>query len=301
MNIHDATRRFETQLRADGRSSNTISSYLRDLRTLAGWLAETGRPADVSGLATDDLSAFVTSPAVTEKRDGTPKAAGSVDKVKMSLKAFFTFLVKTGVLPASPARLLRGGSRRNGDRALPEILTFDEKKTLLRTVSRTRGAKARRDHALLDVLLHTGLRLESLVALDLEDVRLPEKRLVVRCLKGGGETQKFLPAALRRRLERYLAFRRGVDADSPALFLSNRRTRLSARQVQRIVAGWLAAAGIEKEITPHGLRHSFATHLYERSRDLLAVQRALDHRHVSTTQVYAQVSDEALEAALERL
>jgi len=300
MQIDEAIRRFETQLRADSRSANTISSYLRDLRSLAGWLAETGRPAGVGRLATDDLSAFVTSPAVTAKRDGTPKAAGSIDKVKMSLKSFFSFLVKTGALPASPARLLRGGRGRR-ERALPEILTFDEKKSLLRTIARTRGPLARRDHAILDVLLHTGLRLESLVALDVEDVRLPEKRVVVRRLKGGGETQKFLPAALRRRLERYLASRRGIDADSPALFLSNRRTRLSARQVQRIVAGWLAAAGIEKAITPHGLRHSFATHLYQRSRDLLAVQRALDHRHVSTTQVYAQVSDEALEAALERL
>jgi integrase/recombinase XerC len=300
MQLDDAIRRFETQLRAESRSPHTVASYLRDLRTLAGWLDETGRPADVRALTTDDLSAFVTSPAVTEKGDGTPKAPGSVDKVKMSLKALFTFLVKTGVLPASPARLLRG-QRRNGERALPEILTFDEKKALLRTVERTRGAQARRDHALLDVLLHTGLRLESLVALDVEDVRLPEKRVLVRRLKGGGETQKFLPAALRRRLERYLAFRRAIDAESPALFLSNRRRRLSARQVERIVAGWLAAAGIEKEITPHGLRHSFATHLYQRSRDLLAVQRALDHRHVSTTQIYAQVSDDALEAALERL
>ncbi|MCC6311583.1 MAG: tyrosine-type recombinase/integrase [Trueperaceae bacterium] len=300
MQLDDAIARFETQLRADSRSAHTISSYLRDLRVLAGWLAATGRPADVRRLTTDDCSAFVTSPAVTEKGDGTAKAPGSVDKVKMSLKAFFTFLVKTGVLPASPARLLRG-SRRTAERALPEILTFDEKKALLRAVERMRGPQARRDHALLDVFLHTGLRLESMVALDVEDVRLPEKRVLVRRLKGGGETQKFLPAALRRRLERYLAFRCTIDAESPALFLSNRRRRLSARQVQRIVAGWLRAAGIEKDITPHGLRHSFATHLYQRSRDLLAVQRALDHRHVSTTQIYAQGSDEAREAALERL
>jgi integrase/recombinase XerC len=300
MQIDEALARFETQLRADSRSPNTISSYLRDLRVLAGWLGATGRPADVRRLTTDDLSAFVTSPAVTDKAGAAPKAPGSVDKVKMSLKAFFTFLVKTGVLPASPARLLRG-QRRNGERALPEILTFEEKKAVLRAVEQTRGPRARRDHAILDVLLHTGLRLESLVALDLDDVRLPEKRLLVRRLKGGGETQKFLTAALRRRLEHYLAFRRTIEAESPALFLSNRRRRLSARQVERIVAGWLGAAGIEKEITPHGLRHSFATHLYQRSRDLLAVQRALDHRHVATTQIYAQVSDDALEAALERL
>lgn len=299
MNLQDAARRFETQLRADDRSPHTISSYLRDLRTLAGWLAETGRSADVSGLTTDDLSTFVTSPAVTEKRDGAPKATGSVDKVKMSLKAFFTFLVESEVIPASPARLLRG---RNGrERVPPEVLAAQEKRTLLRTVERTRGDTARRDLVILEVFLGTGLRLESLEALDVTDVRLAEKRLIVRTLKGGGETQKFLPARLRDRLAAYLRWRNRVDADSPALFLSNRNTRLSGRQIERLVPEWAARAGIEKPITAHTLRHTFATDLYRRCRDLLVVQRALDHRQVTTTQIYAQVSDADLEAALEAL
>ena len=116
MQIDHAIRRFETQLRADSRSARTVSSYLRGLRVLAGWPAATRRMADVRGPDEDDLSAFVTSPAVTTKAGRTAKALGSVDMVKMSLKAFFTFLVKTGVLPASPARLLRW-SRRTAERA----------------------------------------------------------------------------------------------------------------------------------------------------------------------------------------
>jgi len=216
----------------------------------------------------------------------------------MSLKAFFTYLVKTGALATSPARLLRA---RRADRPLPEILTFDEKRRLLKAASDARGDRARRDHMILDLVLHTGIRLDSLVMLDIEDVRLAEKHLVVRRLKGGGETRKFLRVALRRHLDDYLRWRMALSVECPALFLSNRDLRLSGRQVERLVAHWLAAAGIEKAITPHGLRHSFATQLYERTRDLLAVQRALDHRHVSTTQVYAQVSDDALEAGLERL
>ncbi len=298
MHIDDAVTRFETQLRADGRSHHTVSSYLRDLSSLRRWLAEAQHPTEVEALTPDLLGQFVTSPAVTEKSDGQPKEAASIDKVKMSLKAFFTYLVKTGVLATSPARLLRA---RRADRPLPEILTFDEKRRFLKAAADARGDRARRDHVILDLVLHTGIRLDSLVMLDIEDVRLAEKHLVVRRLKGGGETRKFLRVALRRHLEDYLRWRMALSVECPALFLSNRDRRLSGRQVERLVAGWLAAAGIEKAITPHGLRHSFATHLYERTRDLLAVQRALDHRHVSTTQVYAQVSDDALEAGLERL
>jgi integrase/recombinase XerC len=299
MQLDDAIARFETQLRADSRSAHTISSYLRDLRVLAGWLDATARPAEVGRLTTDDLSAFVTSPAVTEKGDGAAKAPGSVDKVKMSLKAFFTFLVNTEAIPTSPARLLR--ARKGRERVPPEVLTPPEKRTLLRTVEQTRGDKARRDLVLLDLFLHTGLRLESLEALDSDDVRLAEKRLAVRTLKGGGETQKFLPAKLRDRLAAYLRWRSRIASDSPALFLSNRNTRLSARQIERIVPEWAGRAGIEKPITVHTLRHTFATDLYRRSRDLLVVQRALDHRQVTTTQIYAQVSDADLEAALESL
>lgn len=298
MHIDEGVARYETQLRADGRSRHTVSSYLRDLSSLRRWLGEARVPVEVEALTPDLLGRFVTSSAVTQKPDGQPKVPASIDKVKMSLKAFFTYLVKTGALATSPARLLKA---RRADRPLPEILTFDEKRRLLKAAADARGDRARRDHVILDLVLHTGIRLDSLVGLDLEDVRLAEKHLIVRRLKGGGETRKFLRVALRRHLEDYLRWRTALSVECPALFLSNRDLRLSGRQVERLVAGWLAAARIEKAITPHGLRHSFATHLYERTRDLLAVQRALDHRHVSTTQIYAQVSDDVLEAGLERL
>jgi integrase/recombinase XerC len=299
MRVEDAIERFETQLRADGRSRHTVGSYLRDVSAFAGWLVENGEAADVERFEPELLGRFVTSRAAILRPDGQPKLPSSIDKLKMSLKAFFSYLVKSGVLATSPARLLK--ARRSVDRAVPEILTADERRRLLKTPAETRGDRARRDHMILDLLLYTGIRLESLVALDVDDVRLPEKHVVVRRLKGGGETRKFLRVALRRHLEDYLRFRNGLAGDCPALFLSNRGSRLSARQVERIVAAWLGAAGIEKDVTPHSLRHTFATHLYERSRDLLVVQRALDHRNVATTQIYAQLSDEAVENAIERM
>ena len=91
VHVDEAIARFETQLQADNRSANTISSYLRDLRTFALWLRAAGRPRDVQSLTTDDVSAFLTSPAVTAKADGTPKAQGSIDKVKMSLNREASF------------------------------------------------------------------------------------------------------------------------------------------------------------------------------------------------------------------
>jgi len=123
---------------------------------------------------------------------------------------------------------------------------------------------------------------------------------------------KFIKSDLRSLLRAYLKDRRRQAAtrqpegaegpdDSQALFLSNRDTRISDRQVAHRLGHWLRKAGIEKALSPHGLRHTFATHLYEATSDLLVVQRALGHRDLSTTQIYTHLVDGRLEEALERL
>jgi integrase/recombinase XerC len=141
-----------------------------------------------------------------------------------------------------------------------------------------------------------------LVDLDLEDVDLDAKHLRVRHAKGNVPQLKFLKTDLRSLLRSYLAERRRVgNGECSALFLSNRETRLSPRQVARRLEHWLEAAGIAKHIGPHALRHTFATHLYSKTGDILVVQRALGHRDLSTTQVYTHLVDGVLEEAIERL
>jgi len=135
---------------------------------------------------------------------------------------------------------------------------------------------------------------------DVDDVDLDAKHLRIRA-KGDVPQVKFLKSNLRSLLRRYLAERRRQGTADPALFLSNRRTRISARQVANRIKFWLDKAGIDKDIGPHGLRHTFATHLYAATSDLLVVKRALGHRDISTTEIYTHLVDGALEEALERL
>ena len=161
---------------------------------------------------------------------------------------------------------------------------------------------ATRDRLIIELFLGTGIRLQELVDLDLDDVDLDAKHLRVRHAKGNVPQLKFLKTDLRSLLRSYLAERRRQGTgECSALFLSNRETRLSPRQVARRLEHWLEAAGIGKHIGPHALRHTFATHLYSKTGDILVVQRALGHRDLSTTQVYTHLVDGVLEEAIERL
>ena len=113
--------------------------------------------------------------------------------------------------------------------------------------------------------------------------------------------EKFLNTALRQTMKRYLAERKKASADSSALFLSNRMERISPRQIAFRLEYWLKEAGIDKKLSPHGLRHTFATSLFTKCNDLLVVQKALDHRNLETTQIYTHINDERFQKALECL
>lgn len=183
----------------------------------------------------------------------------------------------------------------------PVFLTASEKKALLKEVKGRTGFAGMRDRVMIEVLLGTGIRIGELEALDTDDIDLDAKHLRVRA-KGNVVQVKFIKTDLRILLKRYLKERsRQSIAPCSALFLSNRGTRLCQRQIANRIALWLKKAGIEKNLTPHGLRHTFATHLYGATSDLLVVQRALGHRDISTTQIYTHLVDGQLEDALERL
>ena len=292
-----ATEAFCARLSAEGRSPATIAAYRRDLALVAR-VADELAPGIVCRAVTAGLLDQVFSAgAVTESERG-PRSAASLHRMKAAVRAFFAWAAETGVVGDNPARSIR---MHRLPRKLPVFLTTAEKKRLLKELKGRTDFSTLRDRAMIEVLLGTGIRLGELAALDMDDIDLDAKHLRVRA-KGNVPQVKFIKTDLRTLLRRYLAERRRHGRpEMEALFLSNRDGRLCQRQIANRLAHWLRKAGIEKELTPHGLRHTFATHLYGATNDLLVVQRALGHRDVSTTQIYTHLVDGQLEEALERL
>ena len=297
LDLTGATEAFCARLSAEGRSPATIAAYRRDLALVARVAGELAPGIACREVTAGLLDQVFSAGAVTESERG-PRSAASLHRMKAAVRAFFAWAAETGVVGDNPARSIR---MHRLPRKLPVFLTTAEKKRLLKELKGRTDFSALRDRAMIEVLLGTGIRLGELAALDMDDIDLDAKHLRVRA-KGNVPQVKFIKTDLRTLLRRYLAERRRHGRpEMEALFLSNRDGRLCQRQIANRLAHWLRKAGIEKELTPHGLRHTFATHLYGATNDLLVVQRALGHRDVSTTQIYTHLVDGQLEEALERL
>jgi len=297
LDLTAATEAFCARLSAEGRSTATIAAYRRDLALVARVADELAPGIVCRAVTAGFLDQVFSAGAVTESERG-PRSASSLHRMKAAVRAFFAWASEAGVVDDNPARSIR---MHRLPRKLPVFLTTTEKKRLLKELKGRSDFSALRDRAMIEVLLGTGIRLGELAALDMDDIDLDAKHLRVRA-KGNVPQVKFIKTDLRTLLRRYLAERRRHGRQEiEALFLSNRDGRLCQRQIANRLAHWLRKAGIEKELTPHGLRHTFATHLYGATNDLLVVQRALGHRDVSTTQIYTHLVDGQLEEALERL
>jgi integrase/recombinase XerC len=288
---------FCRRLQAQGRSANTISAYRRDLLLVARSLASLHPGVGLGGLTPGLLDDALAAPAIARTATG-PRSPASLHRLKAAAKMFFAWAMESGMAAENPARGIR---LKRLPRKPPVFLTQAEKRALLKELKGHAAARDRRDRVMIEVLLGTGIRLGELVGLDVEDLDLDAKHLRVQA-KGGCVQVKFIKSDLRSLLRGYLnERRREAPPDCQALFLSNRNTRISDRQVAHRLGHWLRRAGIDKPLSPHGLRHTFATHLYEATSDLLVVQRALGHRDISTTEIYTHLVDGRLEEALERL
>ncbi len=292
--LEQAIDNFAVRLRAQGRSEHTISAYLRDLRCFVRAL-----PAvDVRDITPTMIDTALTDPALMCSDDGAPKSAATMHRLKAVVRSFFAWATETGLTDASPARHV---ATKRLSRTPPEFLTEAEKRRLLKELHDRASPLARRDRVIFEMFLGTGIRVAELVSLDVDDIDLDGKHIRITG-KGGVPQVKFLKSSLRTLLRSYLQERRRiVSGECMALFVTARGTRLCDRQVAQRLKHWLDAAGITKRISPHGLRHTFATHLYARTSDLLLVKRALGHRDISTTEIYTHLADEALEDALERI
>jgi site-specific recombinase XerD len=286
MRLSTAIRRFDTQLRADGKSEHTRRAYLRDLQRFRSWLGKDRRVATVTPRI---LARYCASGLCTDRR------TISINRTKTALRMFFEFLVDAGYLETDPARLIKNG---RAESKTPEHLTAVEVRKLLRAIPRNDGSVAKRDCVMFALLLQTGIRLGSLVQLKARDLRLKERTLRTNG-KGGTEQSVYLNSSIRRLLRSYI--RASNLAPGDPLFASRNGGYLGRRQVQLRFKHWLSRAGIKRHLTVHSTRHTFAMNLYRKTGDLRLVQTALGHKHISTTEIYAQVENKALRRAMERL
>ena len=290
MRIETALERYLLQLEADGRSPHTIGQYRRHVLLLARWARQEGLSGKVGDLDHQDIARFLVSPEARTRPDGRPKKATSTNALRSTLRTFFSYLHEAGYSPSNAARLVR---RARCSPPPPRALSPDEQKRLLKVLAAGKGYEAQRDFALFDLLLSTGLRVGSAVALDVDDVDLDRGALTVRYTKYNRPDRIILGKRIGKHLARFISNR-----DSGPLFADRRGRRITTRHVNRRLKQWLKMADIDCAASPHTLRHSFATDLYRRTQDILLVREALRHRSLTSTTVYASVSAERMLAAL---
>ena len=292
MKLRAAIERFDRQMAADGRSGYTRAAYWRDLVKFVEWFGD----QCVSKVKPDDLARFLTSEGVLMRPDGQPRKPISVNRTKSALRSFFAFCANSGWTKENPGRLIRFSPATPKE---PTVLEAKEIERLRRVLTGGKGRLARRDQLIFEILLGTGIRLGSLVGLNRGDVDLRTGTLNIH-LKGGTEGHVFLNPGLGRLLGRFLennATQANTGPNTP-LFRGQSGNPLSARQIQFRFAHWFQDAGIDRPVSLHSLRHTFATRLYEKTGDLHLVQRALGHRQITTTEIYARVSDGALKQTM---
>ena len=293
MKLEAAITGFARQQAADGRSGHTRAAYARDLRAFACWL---GRDSALSAITPDHLARFLMSDQVPVTPNGQPRSPLTINRTKSALRSFFGFCVESGWIRENPARLIRSSPAAAKE---PSTLTEAEIRRLREGVASSTSPFAARDRLILELLLGTGIRLGSLVGLNVGDVDLQTGTLQIRA-KGGAQERVFLNPGLSAMLAAYLretAPEANSGPDVP-LIRSKSGRRLGGRQIQLNFARWIRQAGIGRPMSVHSCRHTFATRLYQKTGDLYLVQRALGHRQITTTEIYARVNDERLRQSM---
>lgn len=263
-----------------GLSDNTLSAYVSDLETLRRWLHKRSRP--IQGARREDLQAFF---AEALERGVRPRTAA---RVLSSFRRFFRYLVRESVIAADPTELIE--SPKIG-RPLPKSLSEEQVERLLQTPDVT-DPRGLRDRAMLETLYATGLRVSELVGLTLSQLGLTQG--VVRVI-GKGDKERLVPLGEEACawLTRYLGEARATLVRrrvSEAVFPTARGGPMTRQAFWRNLKQYARRAGIEIPLSPHTLRHAFATHLLNHGADLRVVQMLLGHADLSTTQIYTQVA-----------
>lgn len=283
---------YETYLtKVKQASGNTISSYMRDIRQFSEWMhvKENVPILDATQLNINKYLTYLQE---------TGKSGATVSRTLASLKNFYAYLVSTGFLETSPVTADIHVNR--GEKKLPSVLSGKEVELLL-TQPSSSDAKGIRDKAMLEVMYATGMRVTELIDLNIDDVNL-ELGMIKCSSNKKSRIIPLYPAALRA-LSVYVTDVRMTmiaDPSEKALFVNVGGARMSRQGFWKILKFYQAKAGIEKEITPHTLRHSFAVHLLENGADLGSLRELMGHSDISSTQMYTHMINQKIKSVYEK-
>ena len=280
----DDVTRFGTYLTEEKRASrNTVTSYLRDVSQFADYLCNY-QDCNLRQAKSEMIQNYM------DWMQGHGKSASSVTRFLASIKSFYNFLLAEGSVASNPAK---GLAAARTERKYPEILTSREVELFL-DQPQCIDAKGFRDHAMLELLYATGIRVSELISLNLDDLNLYAG--FVRCR---GKKERIIPlyhGAVKALQDYVKSIRPQLIADSgeEALFVNMNGERMSRQGFWKLIKYYQEKAGIEKDITPHTLRHSFAVHLLENGADLRSIQEMLGHADISSTQIYSKLINQKI-------
>mgnify|MGYP002674790995 FL=1 len=260
-------------------SANTLSSYIRDLNQFRTWLLDSG-VTDLRKVKKETINEYLLHMTQIGKSPAT------VTRSTASIKSFYAYLLQSGAIKANPAKSV---AAMKVERKYPEILTNREVELFLEQ-PKCVDEKGFRDHAMLELLYATGIRVSELIGLNVEDVNLSAG--FIRCTSRGKERIVPLYHTAVKALEDYVRNIRPriiADEEEHALFVNMNGERMSRQGFWKIIKYYQEKAEIDKDITPHTLRHSFAVHLLENGADLRSIQEMLGHADISSTQIYTHV------------
>ena len=271
-------------------SGNTVASYMRDIRQFAGWLHDEEQ-MEVVEATQEHIRLFL------EHLESEGRSAATRSRALASLKNFYSYVVSSGFLTESPVVEVKVD---RGEKKLPQILSSREIELLLAQPSDLEP-KGIRDKAMLEVMYATGIRVSELIGLDIDHVNLESG--IIKCQSGKkSRTIPLYPEALKA-LTAYMKDVRSFLVAAPAeraLFVNIGGARMSRQGFWKILKHYQTTARIDKDITPHTLRHSFAVHLLENGADLGSVQELMGHSDISSTQMYTQMVDQHLKQVYAR-
>jgi integrase/recombinase XerD len=297
----DLTRQLDRYVRhvaiERGLSENTIAAYQRDLTAFVEALAARG-VADAASVDAESVRSYV----VGLRERATPLSPASTARIVSSIRGFMRFLVEEGVLTQDPAESLLVPKQ---PKRLPKALSVAQVEALLAATDGDDPVRMR-DKALLELLYATGARVSEAVTLDVDDLVGAEGTPELIRVIGKGDKQRIVPlgsfarAAVEAYLVRARPFLASGGSATPALFVGARGARLSRQNAWLVIRAAAERAGITADVSPHSLRHSFATHLLAGGADVRVVQELLGHASVATTQLYTHVSIDGLRDAYQQ-